>query len=307
VRKGRRLSERGIVIDQTDYSVSFGDVRIRVRDQRGGSARPSVSLAGPIARYLVASDKPADLDVVVETMDGKISTPGPMLFDSGGVWRLFDDGECYRIECRVREEEPYKVAFLAKDLSSAVVKMREGDYTVSYPLEYPLDEVIFNQLLARRGAVELHACGLIDRHGNGILFAGNSGAGKTTTARLWGNNAAEILSDDRIVVRPENGNWWMYGTPWHGEAEICSPSRARLHRIFLLHQATSNSVSPLSPAAAVARLLSCTFPPFHDAAGMNAIAGTLAAIACHVPLAQFSFVNDRSAVDFIRDTFEVAA
>lgn len=295
------------MIGQTDYSVSFGDVRIRVRDQRGNDARPSVSLEGPIARYLVASDKPADLDVVVEMMDRELSAPGPMLFDSGGVWRLFDDGDCYRIECRVFDEEPYKVAFLSKDLSRALLKMREGDYTVSYPLQYPLDEVIFNLLLARRGAVELHACGLVDHDGHGVLFAGNSGAGKTTTARLWENHAAEILSDDRIVVRPENGSWWMYGTPWHGDAEICSPSRARLDRIFLLHQATANSVSPRSHAAAVARLLSCTFPPFYDAAGMNAIAGTLAAMVGDVPVTQFSFLNDHSAVDFVRRMFEIAA
>lgn len=295
------------MIDHSDYSVSFGDVRIRVRDQRGGDARPSVSLEGPIARYLVASDKPADLEVVVETMEREPAPPGVMLFDSGGVWRLFDDGDAFRIECRVREEQPYKVAFLSKDLRSAVVKMRAGDYTISYPLEYPLDEVIFNHLLAQRGAVELHACGLVDRDGNGILFAGNSGAGKTTTARLWANDAAEILSDDRIVVRLENGSWMMYGTPWHGEAEICSPSRARLHRIFLLHQATSNSVSPLSPSAAVARLLSCTFPPFHDAGSMNAVVGALAAIARDIPVELFSFANDRSAVDFVHGALKVAA
>ena len=132
-------------------------------------------------------------------------------------------------------------------------------------------------------------------------------AGKTTTARLWEHDAAEILSDDRIVVRPHDGAWWTYGTPWHGEADICSPSRARLHRIFLLDQATCNAVNPLSPAVAVARMLSCTFPPFHDASGLSAIAGTLAAIADDVPVTRLSFVNDHSAVDFVREGLEVAA
>jgi hypothetical protein len=290
----------------SDYSVSYGGFRIRVRDVRGENARPHVSLEGPIAKYIVANDASADVDLIIETLETEPPAGRTLLFDSGGVWRLFDDGDCYRIECRVYADL-YKIAFLSKDLTRGTVKMVPYDVTTPYPLQYPLDEVILNLLLPRHGAVELHACGLVDRNGKGYLFAGNSGAGKTTTARLWQHDASEILSDDRIVLRLHDGAWWMYGTPWHGEAGICSPSRALLHRIFLLDQATYNAVNPISPAAAVARLLSCTFPPFHDAAGMNAIAGTLAAMAGDVVVTQFSFVNDHSAVDFVRRMFEIAA
>ncbi|HEY2323882.1 MAG TPA: hypothetical protein VGJ82_13585 [Thermoanaerobaculia bacterium] len=290
----------------SDYSISFGGFRIRVHDVRGENVRPHVSLEGPIAKYIVANDAPAHLDLTVETLKAPPIPGRTLLFDSGGVWRLFDDGDCYRIECRVYGDL-YKIAFLSKDLTHGTVKMVPYDVTTPYPLQYPLDEVILNLLLPRHDAVELHGCGLVDRNGNGYLFAGNSGAGKTTTARLWQHDAAEILSDDRIVVRHEEGAWRMYGTPWHGEADICSPSHARLHRIFLLEQAAYNSIDPISTAAAVARMLSCTFPPFHDAGGLNAIAGTLADISAAVPVTRLSFVNDRSAVDFVREAFEVAA
>jgi hypothetical protein len=288
------------------YSISFGGFRIRVHDARGENVRPHVSLEGPIAKYIVANDAQAHLDLTIETLKAPPIPGRTLLFDSGGVWRLFDDGDCYRIECRVYGDL-YKIAFLSKDLSHGTVKMVPYDVTTPYPLQYPLDEVILNLLLPRHGGVELHACGLVDPNGNGYLFAGNSGAGKTTTARLWQHDAAEILSDDRIVVRHEEGAWRMYGTPWHGEADICSPSHARLHRIFLLEQAAYNAIDPISPAGAVARMLSCTFPPFHDAGGLNAIAGTLADISADVPVTRLSFVNDRSAVDFIRGAFEVAA
>ena len=279
---------------------------MRFHDEREANTRPHVSLEGPIATFLVRDDAVPDLDFVVTTLDEEPASTGTLLFDSGELWKLFDEGDAYRIECRVYGEL-YKVAIVSKDLRNGVVRLGAVDDTISYPIEYPLDEVILNMLLARRGFVELHSCGIVDRNGEGYLFVGNSGDGKTTTARLWENDAAEILSDDRIIVRPEDGRWWMYGTPWHGDAEICSESRAPLRRIFVLDKSTANAVSPLSPAAAVAHLLSCTFPPFHDAAAMDAIAGTLGAIAADIPVTRFSFVNDHSAVDFVRRMFEIAA
>lgn len=291
----------------SDYTVSCGGFRIRLRDVRGENARPHVTLEDPIGKYVVANDAPADLDFTIETLEGEPPAGRTLLFDSGGVWKLFDDGDGYQIECRGNGDQLYKIAFFSKDLTRGTVKMVPFDVTTPYPLQYPLDEVILNMLLPRHGGVELHACGLVDRNGNGYLFAGNSGAGKTTTARLWQNDAAEILSDDRIVVRPHDGEWWMYGTPWHGEAEICSSSRAPLRRIFLLDQAKSNFVTPASPAAAVARLLACAFPPFHDASGLSAIAGTLATIVNDVPVERFAFVNDHTAVDFVLGTQLVTA
>lgn len=288
------------------YTVSFGGIRIRVRDERADAEGPFVTLGDPIAKYVVRDDAAADLDVAVETLDGASLAPAKTLFDSGALWRLAEDGDGYRIDCCVNGEL-YKAFFVNRDFTRATLKMQPGDYEITWPLEYPLDEVVVNQLLARKGAVELHACGVVTPAGEGWLFAGNSGDGKTTTARLWENDAAEILSDDRIILRRENGAWWMYGTPWHGEAEICSASRARLRRIFLLSKSTDNAVHPLTPAAAVARLIACTFPPFHDRNAIDALAGTLADIATEVPVARFSFVNDRSAVDFLRQSCEVAA
>jgi hypothetical protein len=295
----------------TDYSISYGGVRVRIRDLRGENASPRMSFANtPIEKYVVANEATADLDVTVETLENDVPATGKLLFDSGAVWKLFEDhaedGGAYRIECRVYGEL-YKVAFLSGDLARATVKMAPDEGIPTYPLEYPLDEVILNLILARTGAAEIHACGLVDAAGTGYLFAGNSRAGKTTTAGLWARDASEILSDDRIVVRREDGAWWMYGTPWHGDAKICSTSRTRLHRVFLLHQAPSNALTQVSPAAAVARLLSCTFPPFHDPNAMSAVAGTLASIVADVPVAQFSFVNDRTAVDFILETLKAAA
>ena len=48
----------------------------------------------------------------------------------------------------------------------------------------------------------------------GILFAGPSGAGKTTQAKLWERfRNARIICNDRTLLRKQDGNWYSYGYP----------------------------------------------------------------------------------------------
>ena len=52
-----------------------------------------------------------------------------------------------------------------------------------------------------------------------------------------------ILSDDRIAVRMKNGQPWLYGTPWHGDAGLASPASSPRAPL------TRETVSPPAPAA----------------------------------------------------------
>jgi len=256
-----------------------------------------VPLEEPLARFAVPPCTP-DVEVTVTHGDDHAPAHGALLFDSGAVWKLFADPDGFRIECHAEifGDLPYKTATIARDLRRVGVHMRVSGLD---PMQFPLDELLINALLAQRRGLELHACGVIDR-GNGLLFIGNSGDGKTTTARLWQHEPAEIVSDDRVVIRAENGAWTMYGTPWHGEAEICSPAQAPLRRIYVLDKSARNGVTPLRPAEAVARLFSCAFPPFHDQHGLETVVDTLGDLAASVPVARLSFANDPSAVEFVR-------
>jgi serine kinase of HPr protein (carbohydrate metabolism regulator) len=93
-------------------------------------------------------------------------------------------------------------------------------------------ELLMVNYLAQERGVIIHGCG-IEKNGKGILFVGESGAGKSTLAKLWDQeDGVDVLSDDRIIVRKKGEQFWMYGTPWHGDAKFASPETVRLERIL---------------------------------------------------------------------------
>ncbi len=199
---------------------------------------------------------------------------------------------------------PYKQARFRTDFRSGSITMRRECFPVGVvrPLEYPLDELLFINLLAQGRGAEVHACGLRRRDDAGYLFVGASGTGKSTTARLWNGIAGvEVLSDDRIVLRRSGGTTWMYGTPWHGESEFAMASRAPLRKVFFLAHGTGNEAIPLRPADAVARLMACSFVPFYSAAGLDYTLGFFEQLARDVPCWELKFVPNAEVVDFVEN------
>ena len=260
-------------------------------------------LSPAVRRFAVDEGEP-DVAITVSAISSPLPSPGRLLFDSGSVWRAYDDRGGFRIDCAsmVFGPQPYKTALLDRDFREGRIVVRRDAYPDSmHPLDYPLDEVIVAHLLGRGRGVELHGCGIIDRDGRGQLFVGQSGAGKTTTARVWlAEGDYEIVSDDRVIVRFVDGEWRMYGTPWHGEAELSAPVSAPLAAIHLLVQAPRTELVALPPAQAAASLFGCTFPPFYDAPALAFTLECLDRIVRDIPVRALRFVPDRSVIDCIR-------
>ncbi len=254
---------------------------------------------GPVARFAIDA-APPDVELEVRVADVVEASEAPLVFDSGFVWRMLREPAGYRIECRsdLFGESPYKIAIFDETFTRGTIVMR-SDVAHLQPLDYPLDEVMIANLLGRGRGVELHSCGVIDPGGCGRLFVGVSGAGKTTTARLWEGAATGIVSDDRVIVREVDGVMRMYGTPWHGEAELSLATSVPLAAVYLLVQANENAIRTLPHAAAVASLFRCTFPPFYDATAIDFTLGFLERLARAVPVRELHFLRDRSVVDLV--------
>jgi len=254
----------------------------------------------PATRRFLVTDAEPDVDLVVRAADRIPASMGELLFDSGAVWKLFRDGDGFRIECHapVFANNPYKAARFDASFTHGEILLTQPVWHLG-PLDFPLDELLIMHLLGRGRGVEFHSCGIIDHDGRGHLFVGMSGAGKTTTARLWGSAASAIVSDDRVIVREQEGAMRMFGTPWHGEAELSLPDSAPLTGVYLLTQSSSNEIRALSHPEAVARMFGCVFPPFHDAEAVEFTLAFLDKLARQVPVRELAFTRDASVVDLV--------
>lgn len=268
----------------------------RLRLEAGGATR----------RFTVEE---AEAEVQVSAAWGELleTIEGELIFDSGALWQLYRQHTDYvfRFVTPHFGATPYKLASFNRDFTRGSVVLHRPYFDAAravYPLDYPLDELLMLNLLARGRGAELHSCGVVDGDGRGFLFLGQSGAGKTTTARLWEQReGAAILSDDRIILRSQDGRIRMYGTPWHGEGELASAASAPLAGIFFLRHGEHNELEAVGRSEASARLFSCGFPTFHDAAGLDFTLAFFDEVTRAVPCYELSFVPDERAVDFVRE------
>jgi hypothetical protein len=237
-------------------------------------------------------------------------------FDSSSTWRLCEHeaGFLFDFYAPTLGVLPYKRLLVDKGFCWATLQMNKESLAsipcVTSPLEYPLDELLIMHRLTQEKAIELHGVGIVGPDGASNLFVGHSGAGKSTTARLWTSlPKVEILSDDRIIVRESPAcelqpgddprQIFMYGTPWHGEGCFALPQRAPLQRIFVLEHGQGNTLTRLTRSQVVGELFARAFVPFHRHEYVDSALSFLERVADSVPCYRYSFEPDERAVERI--------
>ncbi len=279
----------------------IGGVSVQLASDR----RADVALAPSLKPFRIGFG-PADINVQVGWVADLSPASGRQLFDSGSLWRLYEteDGFQFDFTTPILGYTPYKRLLIDDQFRTASLLLSEKCFkhrNPAAPLEYPLDEVLITHRLTCEKAIELHGCGIVARCvGASYLFVGHSGAGKSTTARLWtADQDVEILSDDRIILREDGGQMFMHGTPWHGEAAYASPAKALISGIFILEHGLGNIITRLSPSQAVSQLFARSFVPFHRHDYVNTALDVLQQVANSIPCYRYSFEPDQRAVNKI--------
>lgn len=238
--------------------------------------------------------------------------------DNEENWRVYERKGKYIYMCPM--ESLGQVVFMDRDFTKCRAFLRESNpagkrktlqnrkrgipaWKVSH-LVYDFLQILVMLRLARRGeGVILHSVGIKDGK-NGIVFAGRSGAGKSTSARLWHENTrAIVINDDRIIVRKKGGTFFMHASPWHGEFNdylACHTRPVRLNRLFIIRHAPRNKAVRLGPAEAFAHLYPALFPIFWDKGLLGNQAAFCEALARSVDSWSLGWKNDARIIQYVR-------
>ncbi len=146
----------------------------------------------------------------------------------------------------------------------------------------------------------IHSCGVLDGD-RGYLFAGVSGAGKSTTAKIWSAvPEAVVLNDDRIILKRIGEQVWMQGTPWHGDFGRVSVESVPIQKVFILKHHSQNQVLELSPAKLAQQLFIRSFPPYWDEVKLDRMLQVLDQICQKLSGYELGFLPDTGVVEFVR-------
>ena len=116
-------------------------------------------------------------------------------------------------------------------------------------------------------ALIVHSCAVI-RNNRVFLFAGPSGVGKTTVARMCGDKYGRVLNDEGILLyRPDGNNnpLMVRGIPIIGELPSRLNVTVPLGAVFLLKQAEKTSARRLSQMEAYTRFMRQVARPIYMA------------------------------------------
>jgi radical SAM protein with 4Fe4S-binding SPASM domain len=184
------------------------------------------------------------------------------------------------------------VAVFNHDLSRARIYSDNLDAFNKSPMSsltfWATDQIFLAMILPRRQACILHSSGLIFK-GHGLLFVGHSEAGKSTICKLFGARA-EILCDDRNVVRKWPEGYRIHGTWSHGELPEVSAGAAPLFGIFFLEKSTENEILAMADKASIRKaLLACLIRSFTPIDWWEKMLRLLEQIADEVPCYRLKF------------------
>ena len=143
--------------------------------------------------------------------------------------------------------------------------------------------------------------------GRGNLFFGVSGTGKSTHSRLWHEYVpgCDLMNDDNPIIRIEDGEFLVYGSPWSGKTVCYRNVVAPVNALVRLEQYPENRIERLHSLQAYASIIAAvsTIRWNHDV--MSLLIPTIERVAMTVPCFQLKCRPDEEAVRVCKKAIEI--
>ena len=196
--------------------------------------------------------------------------------------------------------------------STGTIRQSANPYSIDAVLR-----IVHTLVLAQEGGFLMHAASAI-RNGKAFLFAGVSGAGKTTISRLAPSDAT-LLTDEISYIRKEvrkdvrkdlqfarqdartqHTGYVAHGTPFTGElAKLGENVSAPISALYLLAQGPENRIDPVAPGPAVRELLANVLFFAEDQELVQRAFHAACEFVSRVPVSRLTFVPDARVWEMI--------
>lgn len=290
-----------------DHILNIGGVRLAIYCQQ----EIEFVLSDPSYNEFLYNEIPGDVrgnDICIDVSFGRVHDIKNLrdCFETGQSWSLFRAGNDYLLKFhRGGSSEPYMTASVSHDISRVELFCSSDfiteDGRAQSAVNYPLDQILLMQYLVKLEGVIAHSAGM-SFNGNGYLFPGCSGAGKSTVSRsLSGGDNIMLLSDDRIIIRKKADAFAIYGTPWPGEAGIAVNKSVPLKGVFFLQKSPNNIIEHIDEAEALRRSMSVLSVPWYDRDSISGALSLVSELVSKVPSYLLHFKPGQEVVDTIEE------
>jgi hypothetical protein len=263
-------------IDRLSLVIEIGDMPVRVN-----TSDPLflAMLQGRYAGFLSSSADP-EIEFDVEIIEPRFADPDADVNarQENGRW-LMERGD-FRAEWDIT-------------LGRGWIRQTANPYSIDAVLR-----IVHTLVLARQRSFLVHSASAI-RNGKALLFAGVSGAGKTTISRLAPADVT-LLTDEISYVRRRNDGYVAFGTPFTGElAKLGENVSAPVGALYFLAQGAENRIDPLEPAEAARSLLANILFFAEDQELVVTVFQAAIEFVNRVPVFQLTFVPDTRVWELI--------
>jgi len=222
-------------------------------------------------------------------------------------WAIYKKGNSWIYLCISSDSgnnNLYKVATFNNDHTSAKIYSPDDSAFKKGNLHsltlFSTDQILLARVLADRGGCYIHSSGVIFEN-KGLLFVGHSEAGKSTMVKML-KDEAEILCDDRVIVRRWHDGFKIHGTWSHGEVPDVSANSAPLDAILFLQKSDENLIVPIhDKKEIIKRLLPCLIRPMADTGWWDKMLCLIERMAQDVPCYTLYFDKSGGVKDLLRE------
>jgi len=199
---------------------------------------------------------------------------------------------------------PQFLAVFNEDHSHAAIYANRKDQFLKGQLSsltlFPTDQILLARILADRNACIFHSAAII-MNKRGLLFLGDSEAGKTTIAAML-KSKAEIICDERNIIRRWPEGFRIHGTWMHSKIPVVSSSSGSLNAIMFLRKSNRNCINPISNRGEILRnLLKYVVKSLVTADWWNKTIDLMKSLSNELPCYELEFDRSGSIADELEE------